>query len=527
MQDQDKTKEQLIDELNEFRRKVALIDVAENKLRKSQGLSPRLEDKTSEEIIHELQVHQIELEMQNDELRRTQLELEESRDKFQSLYDFSPVGYFTLTHKGFITDVNLTGAALLGMPRTKLINMRFGRFVAPECQDQWHHCMVSILKQEARQVCDLTLKCEDGPSFYVCLESIKTDAPIQKQAKNGAPYLVRMAVSDITEKKRILDELNRALNLASMLQTHAEATSSAKSKFLTNMSHELRTPLTAVIGFSSLLEDQLVGQLNEKQLGYVTEISAAGRHLLRLISDILDLAKVESGKMDLRTSLIDLSELTRGCLSIIRETAIKKGLALELDISDELSQGNNIRADSVRLKQIIVNLLSNAAKFTPLGGVIRLEARKQGNEILLSVSDTGIGIKPHDKERIFQEFEQVDSSFSRQEEGTGLGLSLSRRLVELHGGRIWVESEGENKGSVFSFTIPFVDASKQETESILLSKTDDGLHTRLRWALSSEGDNMPTVMVVEDNTSNMILATNLLEAGGYNLYSRHSPLKRQ
>jgi PAS domain S-box-containing protein len=338
---------------------------------------------------------------------------------------------------------------------------------------------------------------------------------------------ILVSIKDVTEKKRLDDELHRALSLASMLRTQAEAASAAKSEFLTNMSHELRTPLNAILGFSELLEEQWCGKLNEKQLEYAREIYGAGRHLLRLINDILDLAKVESGKMDLRISITDFNDLMRGCLSIIRETAIKRGLALELEIADDLFQRNNIRADDVRLKQIIMNLLSNAAKFTPSGGVIHLDARKQEDEILISVSDTGIGIKPQDKERIFQEFEQVDSSFSRQEEGTGLGLSLTRRLVELHGGRIWVESEGENKGSVFSFTIPFVDAGKQE--SIPLATTDDGLHPRLRWMLSSEADRRPTVMVVEDNTANMKLATNLLEAGGYNVlqaFSAEEAVKR-
>ena len=201
------------------------------------------------------------------------------------------------------------------------------------------------------------------------------------------------------------------LALASMLRTQAEAASAAKSEFLTNMSHELRTPLNAILGFSELLEEQWCGKLNEKQLEYSREIYGAGRHLLQLINDILDLAKVESGKMDIRISSMDLSVLTTGCLAIIRETAIRRGLTLEMEISDDLSQGDNIRADDVRLKQIIMNLLSNAAKFTPSGGVIHLEARKQGNEILIRVSDTGIGIKQQDQERIFQEFEQVDSSF--------------------------------------------------------------------------------------------------------------------
>lgn len=337
---------------------------------------------------------------------------------------------------------------------------------------------------------------------------------------------ILVSIKDVTEKKRVADELNRSLALASMLRTQAEAASAAKSEFLTNMSHELRTPLNAILGFSELLEEQWCGKLNEKQLDYTREIYGAGRHLLQLINDILDLAKVETGKMDLRISRMDLSELMKGCLSIIRETAIKRGLALELEIADDLSK-ENIQADDVRLKQIIMNLLSNSAKFTPSGGVIHLKARKHGNEILISVSDTGIGIKPQDQERIFKEFEQVDSSFSRQEEGTGLGLSLTRRLVELHGGHIWVQSEGDNRGSVFSFTIPFVPAGEQD--STVHSETDHNLHPRLRWMLSSEAGNQPTVMVVEDNIANMKLATSLLEAGGYNViqtFSAEEAIKR-
>ncbi len=193
----------------------------------------------------------------------------------------------------------------------------------------------------------------------------------------------------------------------------------AKTEFLANMSHELRTPLTAVIGFSDLLGDQLFGKLNEKQLGYVTEISSAGRHLLRLINDILDLAKVESGKMDISLSPVDLRELLGHCLIMIRETANARGLTVDLKVSEQLE--GKIQADDVRLKQIVMNLLSNAAKFTPSGGAILLAAERRGEEILVSVSDTGVGLKPDDQKRIFQTFEQLDSSFSRQEQGTVLG----------------------------------------------------------------------------------------------------------
>ena len=249
---------------------------------------------------------------------------------------------------------------------------------------------------------------------------------------------LEMEIAERERAERELQMSNRKLELAlavaSQLRVQAEAASAAKTEFLTNMSHELRTPLTAVIGFSDLLGDQLFGKLNEKQLGYVTEISAAGRHLLMLINDILDLAKVESGKMDIRLSPVDLSELLGHCLIMIRETAMKRGLTVDLKVSEQLYEGM-IQADDVRLKQIVMNLLSNAAKFTPSGGTIQLEAEILGKEILVSVSDTGVGLKPDDQKRIFQAFEQLDSSFSRQEQGSGLGLALVRKLVELHGGR--------------------------------------------------------------------------------------------
>ncbi|MFA6223185.1 MAG: PAS domain S-box protein, partial [Desulfomonilaceae bacterium] len=272
---------------------------------------------------------------------------------------------------------------------------------------------------------------------------------------------LEMEIAERERAERELQMSNRKLELAlavaSQLRVQAEAASAAKTEFLTNMSHELRTPLTAVIGFSDLLGDQLFGKLNEKQLGYVIEIAAAGRHLLRLINDILDLAKVESGKMEIRMSPVDLSALLGHCLIMIRETAVKRGLNVDLKVSEQLYEGQ-IQADDVRLKQIVMNLLSNAAKFTPSGGTIQLEAKILGKEILISVSDTGVGVKPDDQKRIFQAFEQLDSSFSRQEQGSGLGLALVRKLVELHGGRIWVESEGEGMGSTFKFIFPFIQA---------------------------------------------------------------------
>lgn len=331
--------------------------------------------------------------------------------------------------------------------------------------------------------------------------------PIRLRGKDN----VLVVIKDITEKKQVADELHRALALAEQLRLKAEAASETKSKFLANMSHELRTPLNAILGFSELLHGQFYGAVNQKQSAYLNAIHESGAHLLQLINDILDIAKVEAGKTVINPSTTDLSQLLENAFTMINEMAYKGGIKLELDIAPEFYT-QHLWADDVRLKQIVMNLLSNAAKFTQSGGVIRLEARVADQQVRVSVIDTGIGIRAEDQGRIFEEFEQIDSSFSRQHEGTGLGLSLSKKLVELHGGRIWVESEGENKGSIFTFEIPYVSLGPKHTEKFSESGPPRPFATQDAY---SPDENKPSILVVEDNSANMRLTTNLLQLGGY------------
>ena len=229
-----------------------------------------------------------------------------------------------------------------------------------------------------------------------------------------------------------------------------EVASRHKSEFLASMSHELRTPLNAVIGFSEVLLDRLFGDLNEKQEEYLEDIRGSGRHLLDLINDILDLSKVEAGKMQLELARTSLREALEHGVAMVSERAARQGLSLSLDVNDDVE---DVVADSLRIKQVILNLLTNAVKFTPSGGSIEASAARVGDEIHVTVKDSGIGIAESDYERIFETFHQGRRDGSASTEGTGLGLTLSKRIVELHGGRLWVESR-PGHGSTFTFSIP-------------------------------------------------------------------------
>jgi signal transduction histidine kinase len=228
-----------------------------------------------------------------------------------------------------------------------------------------------------------------------------------------------------------------------------EVASQHKSEFLANMSHELRTPLNAIIGFSEVLTERMFGDLNEKQQEYLKDIYASGTHLLSLINDILDLSKIEAGRMELELTDFDLPTAIDNALILVRERAGRRGIALEHSVDERLGE---IRGDERKVKQVLLNLLSNALKFTPEGGRVEVRAGMVDGMAEIAVTDTGVGIAPEDQEKVFEEFRQV-GTVEKKAEGTGLGLTLCRKFIELHGGRIWVKSQ-VGVGSTFTFTIP-------------------------------------------------------------------------
>jgi signal transduction histidine kinase len=334
---------------------------------------------------------------------------------------------------------------------------------------------------------DLQMPVMDGFQVMEGLKAVETDGylPVLVQTsqpnhklralKAGAKDFVSkpfdlgevlMRVYNMIEVRLLHREAEMRTEQAEMRSEHSESANLAKSQFLANMSHELRTPLNAIIGFSELLTDKTFGDLNNRQLKYTNNILNSGRHLLQLINDILDLTKVETGRVVLVRNPFSVAKALSEVQTIVKTLANKKNISLESQVPSDLPP---LYAEEAKFKQIMYNLLSNAIKFTPNGGKVFVAAAIQnatsadsslaGESLRVSVTDTGIGIKTKDQARVFNEFEQVDSSYGREQQGTGLGLALTKRLVEMHGGHLSLESEGiEGKGSAFTFLIPILKA---------------------------------------------------------------------
>jgi len=549
--------------------------LAEAKLRGRKKKTAPLQttDPDTLRLVHELQVHQIELEMQNEELIEARAELEATMgDQYADLYDFAPVGYFTLTQEGRIQKVNFAGARLLGTDRSTLSMRRFGQFVAFDSHSAFNLFLKQVFLpgRAYKEVCELALQAEGRETYWVHIEAAKEDTQsevcravvvditerkhaeekLKYQAnllanvkdavtasdekyiltswnhaaeemfgwqaeevlgKTGAEifrskfigmdreevfrriqktgqfrgeviqyrkdgthlfveantYAVRneagsitgyVTVSrDITERKRA-EEALRTLN-AELEQHVAERTleltyaNRAKDEFLANMSHELRTPLSTILGLSEVLLEQTRGPLTEAQQRALQLITASGKHLLGLINDILEVSKIDAGKLQIHPDIISVKEICESSLNFVAELAIKKSITLDFWNNENIS---TLYADPQRLKQILINLLNNAVKFTPEKGNVNLEVEfnAERDQIQFIISDTGIGIAPDDLQKLFTPFSQLDSALARQYSGTGLGLVLVHKFTELHGGSVQVESE-VGKGSRFAIYLPW------------------------------------------------------------------------
>ncbi len=271
----------------------------------------------------------------------------------------------------------------------------------------------------------------------------------RKEVGNFSPEIVNLLQTFATQSALAIQNA-RLFREIENKSREIETANRHKSEFLANMSHELRTPLTAIIGFSEVLSEKVFGEMNDKQSEYMDDIVSSGRHLLSLINDILDLSKVEAGRMELDLTKFDIPTAIDNALILIRERATRHGITLRHTVDERVGE---VLGDERKFKQILLNLLSNAVKFTAEGGHVDVDAALTNGAVEISVSDTGVGIAPENQEAIFEEFRQVGTDVSKKREGTGLGLTLTRKFVELHGGKIWVES-AVGKGSTFTFTLP-------------------------------------------------------------------------
>jgi len=410
-------------------------------------------DLPTEDLLHELQVQQVELEIQNEALRRAQTELEASRDRYVDLYDFAPAGYLTLDANGMIEEINLTAVALLGVERDKLLRRRFTPLVIGRDQDRWTQFFLGMKEPDDTGSVALGMQRGDGTVFPAQVDC-------RRRTVGAGGTAIRVALSDITARKAAENELelhrHHLEELVSSRTTElilardaAEAANRAKSTFLANMSHEIRTPMNGILGMAYLLRR---GGVTPKQADRLDKIDLSARHLLAIIDNFIDLAKIEAGKAVGETTDFTVAELLREITAVVGDSIKAKGLALHIDTAG-LPQ--SLHGDVTWLSQALMNYLGNAVKFTERGS-ITLTGRlieEIGADCLLrfEVTDTGIGISEDMRRSLFVPFHQVDESFARAFGGTGLGLAITRRLAELMGGEAGVDST-PGQGSTFWLT---------------------------------------------------------------------------
>ncbi|MEZ5336418.1 MAG: PAS domain S-box protein [Methanolobus sp.] len=355
-----------------------------------------------------------------------------SEAKYRSLFEKSNDAVLIHDFYGSVIDVNSKACEMFMYDEDELKQKSIMELVIPEEKEETIHKMKELrLKGSLRN--ESRMFRSDGKIIHVDISA--SMLPDKK--------LVQAVGRDITDRIKAEEAMLKA-------KIEAETASRTKSEFLANMSHELRTPLNSIIGFSDIMLEGVTGELGTKQEHYLDHISNSGRHLLNLINDILDISKVEAGKMDLRIELINIRSMIEEVVIVTQPLADKKELNVVLDIPENIP---DIPADKAKFKQVIYNLLGNAVKFTDNKDIITITCKTANNKVIVSVKDTGIGISKEDQKKLFKPFSQIDSSISRKYEGTGLGLALVKEIVELHQGQIWVESE-TGKGSSFIFELP-------------------------------------------------------------------------
>lgn len=434
-------------------------------------------------LIHELQVHQIELELQNDELNRAKEQAEIASKKYTELYDYAPVGYFTLNKNIEITELNFVAAKMLGKERLYLQNKNFSAFVSSDSKKVFNDFIKKIFESFRTESCEVTLTNTNNLASYIYLTGIALEH------ENGC----LLTAVDISQRKQMETDLIRA-------KEHAQENDRLKTSFLQNMSHEIRTPMNAIKGFAGLL---VKNHSDEIKLQRFTKIiDQRCDDLLNIINDILDIARIESGQLPIYTEECNLNDLFAGLTVQFNEyqQSLNKQ-HIKLSLQDHYKPlGDVIITDKGKLKQIFVNLLTNAFKFTNTGSV-EGGCKFENNKLIFYVSDTGIGIPADKQKEVFERFAQLRQANNPAIGGTGLGLSIAKGLVSLLGGEIFLVSE-PGKGSTFSFSFPYKTAPLSHEKSLITEKSDEYKFTN------------KTILLVEDEIYNVEYIKEILKETG-------------
>lgn len=416
-------------------------------------------------LISELELHQLELELQNEELSLAMDVALLAEKKYTELYDFAPLGYLSLTEAGEVTNLNRSAERLLEREHSSLINSRFGFFVSLEMKPVYNEFLQKVFETKLIQSCELKLEIDEDTVKYVLVNGIRSS--------NDEKCL--MTLTDTTQLKEVEYELIQA-------RQKAEENDRLKSAFLANMSHEIRTPMNGILGFTELLKTpKLTGA---EQQNFITIIEKSGLRMLSIINDIVNISRIESGQVEINVSYVNINEQLEDVFNFFKPEAEQRKIHFAINIPFH-TQAAVIETDKEKVYAVLTNLVKNALKFTRSGS-IEIGYERKGVFLEFSVKDTGPGIPLEQRGIIFERFRQGSESLTRNYEGSGLGLTISRAYVEMLGGEIWFESEiGE--GSTFYFTIPFVNGieEKEKLQAVAAEK--------------NRSDRKLKILVVEDD----------------------------